>query len=214
MKQIKQVGYGFIAMASGIFLLITALWMLSGYLTPLLGIPLFLLLAVPFIMRSKKQVKAFNQPVPIQTRVKQAKNILMALPGIGLACWFFDVLSTVFVIDISQSGQELNPLGWPYSAPVALAYYIPIIVVVYFLLYRVKNKASFYGAVAISAATLTFASISFLASFNNFGLGINNPLPGSTTVVFAIWSIIAVALAVLNVAAARPAKNSLSSAVG
>ncbi|MGD6852017.1 MAG: hypothetical protein ACQCN6_08165 [Candidatus Bathyarchaeia archaeon] len=206
MQQIKQVGYSFVATASGIFLLITVLWMLSGYLTPLLGIPLFLLLAIPFVMHIKRQVNEFNQSVPIQARVKQAKNILMALPGVGLACWALDVLSTIFVIDISQSGQELNPLGWPYSAPVALAYYIPIIVIVYFLLYRVKSKASFYGAVAVSVATLTFAAISFVASLNNFGLGIYNPLPGSDTVVFAIWSIIAVALGTLNVAAARSAK--------
>ena len=72
--------------------------------------------------------------------VMQAKNVLMAMQGVGLACWFLDVISTIFAINISQTSSELNPLGWPFSAIGALAYYIPITFVVYCLLYKVKSR--------------------------------------------------------------------------
>jgi hypothetical protein len=41
------------------------------------------------------KVKSFGEKKPIQTRVKQAKNILMGPQGVGFACWYFDVISTI-----------------------------------------------------------------------------------------------------------------------
>ncbi|MGD6807814.1 MAG: hypothetical protein ACQCN4_12760 [Candidatus Bathyarchaeia archaeon] len=207
MQQIKQVGYGFAAMTSGTFLLVTAFWMLSGYLTLWLGIPLFLLLTAPFVVYIAKKVKQISQATPIQTRVNQAKGFLMALPGAGLACWFFDVLSTVFVIDIIQRGTEQNPLGWPYSAPVALAYYIPVIVIVHFLLYRVKSKKSFYAAVAISIATLMLGAASFFASLSNFVFTLTSAPASPNSVILGVWAFIAAALAVTNAVAVKSTKN-------
>ena len=133
----------------------------------------------------------------------------MALPGVGVACWFFDVLSTTLVIDVAQSGTELNPLGWPYSAPAALAYYLPIAVITYYLLFKIKKKVSFYAAVAVSAATLFMAARNFLASLNNFGPSIipqYSPNPAASNLqILCIWVVVVGGLAVCNIAAARKA---------
>ena len=95
MEQVKQVAYGFVAMASIVALFVSAIWLLTAYLNPWIGVPVFLFLAVPLAINCVSLLKAINGKKPTQIRVKQAKNILMALPGAGVACWFFDVLSTI-----------------------------------------------------------------------------------------------------------------------
>jgi hypothetical protein len=213
MEQVKQVAYGFVAMASIVALFVSAIWLLTAYLNPWIGVPVFLFLAVPLAINCVSLLKAINGKKPTQIRVKQAKNILMALPGAGVACWFFDVLSTTLVIDIAQSGTELNPLGWPYSAPAALAYYIPITVITYYLLFKIKRKLSFYAAVAVSAATLFMAARNFLASLNNFGPEIiaeYSPTPSIAELeVLCIWVAVVAVLAVINIAAIVKARKPL-----
>jgi hypothetical protein len=137
----------------------------------------------------------------------------MALPGAGFACWFFDVLSTILVINLAQSGAELNPLGWPYSAPAALAYYIPITFVTYYLLFKIKKPASFWVAVAISAATLFMSARNFLASLNNFGPGIFTRYSSNPSItnleILCTWSAVVIILAVLNIVAIKAKNKSL-----
>ncbi len=211
MEQAKQVAYGFVAVASIIALFVTAVWLLNVYLNPWVGVPVFLFLAVPFTIHCIILLKGLNEKKPAQIRVKQAKNILMALPGVGLACWFFDVLSTTLVIDIAQSGTELNPLGWPYSAPAALAYYIPVMIITYYLLFKVRKKVSFYAAVAVSAATIFMAARNLFASLNNFGPSIipqYSPSPSASNLeILCIWVAVVAVLAVLNIATVKREKK-------
>jgi hypothetical protein len=213
MSQAKSVGQGFIAVASIISLFITAIWLLNAYLSLWIGVPLFLFLAVPFAINCFSLFKEVNEKKPVQTQVKQAKNVLMALPGAGFACWFFDVLSTILVINLAQSGAELNPLGWPYSAPAALAYYIPITFVTYYLLFKIKKPASFWVAVAISAATLFMSARNFLAILNNFGPGIFTRYSSSPSItnleILCTWSAVVIILAVLNIVAIKAKNKSL-----
>jgi hypothetical protein len=135
----------------------------------------------------------------------------MALPGVGVACWFFDVLSTILVVNIAQSGTELNPLGWPYSAPAALAYYVPIVFITYYLVFKIKKKVSFYEAIAVSVATLFMASRNFFASINNFGRSIipqYSPNPSlSNLEILCIWVAVVTVLAAFNIAAVRSRKT-------
>jgi hypothetical protein len=207
LEQAKRVAYGFVGAASIIALFVSAVWLLTAYLNLWIGMPVFLFLAVPFSTNCIRLLKRLNGKKPPQTQVKQAKNILMALPGAGVACWFFDVLSTVLVLNIAQSGTELNPLGWPYSAPAALAYYIPIAFITYYLLFKIKKKISFYAAVAVSTATLFMAARSFLASLNNFGPDIiaqYSPNPTlSELEILCIWIVVVVILALFNIALAQ-----------
>jgi hypothetical protein len=207
MKIMKQTAEGFLASASAIALCVTFLWVGSSYLNPWVGIPVFAMLAAAFGKYCVVLVKRFSEKKPPQAQVKQAKTILMALPGVGLACWFFDVLSTVFVIDINQAGTELNPLGWPYSAPAALAYYLPIAFVTYYLLFTLKSKASFYGAAVLSAVTLFMAARNFFASLNNFSLGIAHGTAFSNFLILCIWSTVIITLAILNIAALKQRKQ-------
>jgi hypothetical protein len=43
--------------------------------------------------------------------MEKAKSILTALQGLGFACWPFDILSPIFLIDIQQTAKELNMLS-------------------------------------------------------------------------------------------------------
>jgi hypothetical protein len=206
MEQAKQVAYGFAAVASAIFLFVTVIWQLDGYLVVWVGAPVFLFLAIPFCIHCVILVNRFNKKQPVQIRVKQAKNVLMALQGFGFACWFFDVLSTIFVININQAGTELNPLGWPYSAPTALAYYVPITFVAYSLLFKIKKPASFYAAVAVSALTLFMGARNLFASLNNF-VGISSVSRVNDLEILGVWIAIAIILATINIKAILKAKN-------
>jgi hypothetical protein len=211
MEQAKQVAYGFVAASNIIALFVTGIWLLTAYLNPWIGLPVFLFLAVPFAMNCIRLLKKLKGKKSPQTQVKQAKNILMALVGAGIACWFFDVLSTFLVLDIAQSGTELNPLGWPYSAPVALAYYIPIAFSTYYLLFKIKKKISFYAAVTVSAATLFMAARNLFAGFNNFGSGISTQYSPNKSVanleILCIWVAVVAVLAVLNISALLKARK-------
>ena len=207
MSQAKTVLQGFIAVASIISLFVSAIWLLNAYLNPWIGVPIFLFLAFPFAINCIILFMGVNEKKPAQAQVIRAKKVLMAPPGVGIACWFFDVLSTILVINLAQSGDELNPLGWPYSAPAALDYYVPIAFVTYYLLFKIKKPASFWVAVAVSVATLIMSARNFLASLNNFGPGIFtqdsfNPSVTNLEILF-VWSAVVTILAVLNFASMK-----------
>lgn len=199
MSQVKSVASGFIATASAICLFVTFVW-LPLYVNLWVGLAVFLPLATPFLINSYFAVKQFRQKKPDDPAgVKKAKNLLMAMQGFGFACWFFDVLSTVFVINILRSGQELNILGWPYSALGALAFYIPITFVAYFLLFRVKSKESFYATVAITALTVFMGLRNLWGSLYNFPKTGDFTLSFENLVVLVTWLAITIILVVLNV---------------
>jgi hypothetical protein len=126
----------------------------------------------------------------------------MAMQGLGFACWFFDVLSTVYQINILQTAIELNFLGWPFSALGALAFYVPMVFVAYFLLYQVKTKLSFYVAVLVSVLVLFMGALNFNAAMYNFWQV--NPL-GSVVdfVVIGVWAAVLAVFAMLNVASIK-----------
>ncbi len=212
MEQAKNIIQGFIAVASAICLLDT--WgFINFYFTPWLGYTLFLLLAVPFTINLLMATQRFQTKKPTQAKVKQAKNILMSLQGFGFACWFFDVLSTVFVINIKHASYELNPLGWPLSAVGALVYFVPITFVAYYLLFKLKSKESFY-------VTVVLMGVSIFMGLRNLGASLYN-LPkispftsqAADFQILGIWITLVMVLAILNtvsIVKARKTKNKAS----
>ena len=200
MDQAKSVAQGFIAMVSVICLFVTFGW-LPFYLNLWVGLGLFLFLAVPFSIRCVMVLKRFREKKPAQTGVKQAKNVLMSLQGVGFACWFFDVISTIFVVNIKLSGSELNPLGWPFGAVGALVYYIPITFVVYYLLYKAKSKESFYVTVVISAVSLFMGIRNLNAGSYNFAKIGSFASSTEDFEILGIWLAVLIILALLNIAA-------------
>lgn len=169
MSFVKTLLRGFLASSCLLCLLITLLW-LPRYLGLAASLACFAFLAVPLAVNCLKTMdRSVQRSMDAQATVKTAKSALTALQGLGFACWFFDILSTIFIIDIQQVAVELNFLGWPLSALGALLFYIPMVLVTYFLLYRAKTKLSFYVAVMISVLVLFMGALNINASLYNFG---------------------------------------------
>lgn len=198
----RAVIRGFVAASSIICLFLTAVW-LPSYTGLMPALALLAVLAAPFAVNFLKTVDKLNQHTDdSQATVKKAKAVLMALQGLGFACWFFDILSTVYQINILQTAIELNFLGWPFSALGALAFYIPMIFVTYFLLYRVKTKLSFYVAVLISVLVLFMAALNFNAAMYNFWQVY--PLGSSVDyAVIGLWVAVTAVFALLNYASTK-----------
>ena len=144
-------------------------------------------------------LKRFSQKKPDDPAgVKKAKNVLMTLQGFGFACWFFDVLSTTLIINVKQSGTELNPLGWPYSAFGALAFYVPMVFAANFLLFRVKSKESFYATVAVTVLTMFMGALNFGGSLSNFPKIYSFAASAQDFWVLGIWLAVTATLSALN----------------
>jgi hypothetical protein len=197
MSSTRAISRGFTAASSIICLFLTVLW-LPSYTGLLPALALFALLAVPFAVNFFKTVDRLNQhSSDNHATVKKAKAVLMALQGLGFACWFFDVLSTIFQINVLQTAIELNFLGWPLSALGALIFYVPMIFVVYYLLFRAKTKMSFYVTVVISVLVLFMGALNFNAALYNFF----QVYPFGSfvdVVVVGVWVVLLVVFALLN----------------
>lgn len=202
MSQAKSVAQGFLVAATAIWLF-DSLWL--GQLNAWIAIGLFLSLLIPFAIRGVRYLKNMSEKQPVQTRIKQAKNVLMALQGGGFACWFADIISTIFVLDISQTGYEANPLGWPFGAIGALTYFVPITFVVYYLLYKNKAATSFYGAFAVTVVSVAMGTINFSASQQNLNnvARVNWQASNAGYLIFSVWLIIYLALLAFNIALLR-----------
>jgi len=198
MEQTKNVGLGLIAVISAICLFET--WVLQNlYLSPWIAWTLFLVLAFPFAINLLLAVERFRARKPVEAKVKQTKNVLMALQGFGFAGWFFDVISTIFILDIKHLSFELNPLGWPLSAIGALVYFVPTTFVVYYLLFKRKSKETFYSAVIVTGVSI-FMGLRNLGAgiYNLSGLGNFNSFT-EDFLILGIWSTIAIILTALNI---------------
>lgn len=191
MAQAKNVAQGFIAAASAICMLETV----GANFLPNLWLVwlLFFVLAIPLAVNLLMAAGRFRAKKPMQKKVKQTKNLLMALQGFGLACWFFDVLSTVLVIDVKHASSELNPLGWPLSAFGALAYFLPITIISYYLLFRLKSKESFYGVLLITG-------VSVFMGLRNLGASLYNlPAIGTFAGYVEDWAVLGIWVAIVTI---------------
>jgi hypothetical protein len=188
---------GFVASSSIICLFLTTVW-LPSYTGLWAALALLAVLAAPFTVNLFRTVDKLNQHTnDTQATVKKAKAVLMALQGLGFACWFFDVLSTIYQINILQNAIELNFLGWPLSALGALAFFIPMVFATYFLLYKVKTKLSFYVAVLLSVLVMFMGALNFNAATYNFWQVY--PLGGVVDfAVIGVWATVLAAFTILN----------------
>ncbi|UCD96339.1 MAG: hypothetical protein JSV35_07585 [Candidatus Bathyarchaeota archaeon] len=94
----------------------------------------------------------------------------MYLHVVPFTCWAFDVLSTLYVINILGVADELNPLGWPFGAWGALMYYIPAFLFTYFLLFRLENKLSRWIAILVTLLSFVLGGMNLLAGLHNIGV--------------------------------------------
>jgi hypothetical protein len=181
----------------------------------LFGLTGLVILVVPFAMVSRQFIKKFRQKEEKdQKTIKKVKDLLISLQGFGIACWFFDIFTTFFALDIIRYGSgnllwskyvEVNPLGWPLGLVVGLIAYLPSSLADYYLLYKIKTKESFLGALFI-------AGLSFGVGFINLFSGIANSYAfalGSISHagVFFSWIFLIVSVSVINLIAYKRGLN-------
>lgn len=139
---------------------------------PWLGLLYFLIFLIPLsaavtLRRIRKESAAkanFNQRI---------RGILFSLQGVALACWAFDLTTTFYAIDVTRLATEVNPLGWPIGILGALMYYGPTVVMMYVLLFKIKQKSSIYVGIVLSAVTLGMGALNFNAGAQNLGIFIS-----------------------------------------
>lgn len=96
------------------------------------------------------------------------RNVLFSMQGIALACWIFDIATTIYAINITRIAYELNPLGWPWGILGAMTYYAPTIMFSYLLLYKMKDNIALIGAVPLTFLTLIMAAMNLNAGTMNY----------------------------------------------
>ena len=98
------------------------------------------------------------------------RNLLFSFQGVVLGFWMFDIATTIYSIDITGLAIELNPLGWPLGILGAFVFYAPILCFSYVLLFKIKERISFYAAIPLTILTLSMGSMNLLAGAQNFQL--------------------------------------------
>jgi hypothetical protein len=97
----------------------------------------------------------------------RSKRLLLRTYSVPLCFWAFDVISTLYVINVLGVAGELNPLGWPWGAWGALTFYIPAVVFTYLLLFRLQHRVAFWSATAITVLAWGFGAMNLLAALHN-----------------------------------------------
>ncbi len=162
---LKSLAQGFLAMAA--FIWISNVITLTRLGDAWLGLLYFLIFLIPastaVILRlnRKKFVTGFS-------RDEKLRRFMFALQGVAWACWMYDLATTCYAIDVARLATEINPLGWPLGILGALAYYGPTLVMMYILLFRIKQKLSLYAGAVLSAVALFMGSMNFNAGALNF----------------------------------------------
>ncbi|MCW4024237.1 MAG: hypothetical protein NWF01_04285 [Candidatus Bathyarchaeota archaeon] len=164
MESLKKLAQGFLAAAGLVWCLNIAAIIQGG--DAWLGLLYALTLLIPAISLTYLKLKTPNTTTT--PRSEKLRGLLFAFQGVALAFWCFDIVTTVYAIDITGLAIELNPLGWPLGILGAFAYYAPTMVFSYVLLYRMKEKITLAAAVPLTLLTLGMASMNLMAGAQNF----------------------------------------------
>jgi hypothetical protein len=97
----------------------------------------------------------------------KSKRLLLRTHVIPLGFWAFDVITTLYAINILGVAGELNPLGWPWGAWGALTFYVPAVIFPYVLLFRMENRFAVWSATVITLIAVGFGAMNLLAALHN-----------------------------------------------
>ncbi len=131
-----------------------------------LGLMYLLIMLIPAMGITLLKLK--NPNSPSKDKVNRWRNLLFSFQGVALGFWLFDILTTFYAIDVTRTSIELNPLGWPLGILGAFAFYGPTLVFSYILLFRLKEKVSFYAAFPLTLITLGMSVMNLAAGAQNF----------------------------------------------
>jgi hypothetical protein len=107
-----------------------------------------------------------------------------------LAFWIFDVATTFYAVNVTGLAVELNPLGWPLGILGALAYYAPTLFFSYVLLFKMKDRLSFYGAIPVTLITIGMGTMNLVAGAQNFQVFVDTAAL-ATGIRFELLAVIA-----------------------
>jgi len=96
------------------------------------------------------------------------RNLLFSFQGVALGFWMFDIITTIYAINVTGLAIELNPLGWPWGILGAFAFFGPTLVFSYVLLFKMNEKISLYAAVPLTLITLGMGMMNLVAGAQNF----------------------------------------------
>lgn len=204
---LRDFARGFLATAIAILFANVATLLTRGHAWPAAVLSLVLLIPLPWALREyleyrKNKNRNFNAN-------HVARQIIIALYGVSIACWAFDVVTTFYAIDILGVTTEMNPLGWPFGALGALVFYLPAFVFTYWLLCKTRQNYALFAAGLVAALTLYLGFMNLNAGFHNFSLYIVYSEPYPVMTYIGMVSLAIVANAVHAVVFAKTVKLNL-----
>ena len=168
MGSLRHLAKGFLAMAAVTWVFNIASIVRAG--DPWLGLLYLLIFLMPLLAAVTLRLVRRRESVAKTNFNQRIRGILFSLQGVALACWAFDLTTTFYAIDVARLGTEVNPLGWPMGILGALMYYGPTVIMMYVLLFKIKQKSSIYVGIVLSAVTLGMGALNFEAGAQNLGV--------------------------------------------
>ncbi len=164
MGSLKSLCQGFLV-ATGLVWLFNIVALIRGG-DLWLGVSYLLILVIP---ASSIAILKFNGSSIQKVGFKhKCRNLLFAIQGVALAFWCFDIITTFYAINVTGLAVELNPLGWPLGILGAFAFYGPVLAFSYILLFKLKDRISFYAAIPLAMLTIGMSSMNLFAGAQNF----------------------------------------------
>jgi hypothetical protein len=163
------------SLAQGFLVATGLIWMCNAFALLLggdgwLGLMYILIMIIPI---SSLIILKLNRNSP-ENKSNRWRNLLFSFQGVALGFWLFDVLTTYYAINVVRNSIELNPLGWPWGILGAAAFYLPMLLFSYVLLFRLKEKISFYAAVPLTMLTVGMGLMNLVAGSQNFQVFVDN----------------------------------------
>lgn len=188
---LRDFARGFLATAIAILFANVATLFAWGHARPAAVLSLVLLIPLSWALHEYLEYRKNKNRSYNANHV--ARQIIIALYGVSIACWAFDVITTFYAIDILGVAAEMNPLGWPLGALGALMFYLPAFVFTYWLLCKTRQNYAVLAAGLVAALTLYVGFMNLNAGFHNFGLCIvySEPYPVTTYISMVLLTIAA-----------------------
>lgn len=162
---LKSLAHGFLV-ATGLIWVFNVAALIKGG-DAWLGLLYLLILLIPASSITYLKLKSTTSKVALGASEKW-RNLLFSFQGVALAFWMFDIVTTIYAVDVTGLAIELNPLGWPWGILGALAYYGPTLIFSYVLLFKMKENTSFYAAIPLTLITLGMGMMNLVAGAQSF----------------------------------------------
>ena len=164
MGSLKSLAQGFLV-ATGLIWIFNIASLIQGG-DAWLGLMYLLILLIPASSITILKLKNTNHAPQDDSR--KWRNLLFSFQGVALGFWMFDIITTIYAINVTGLAIELNPLGWPWGILGAFAFFGPTLVFSYVLLFRMKEKISLYAALPLTLITLGMGTMNLVAGAQNF----------------------------------------------